>query len=161
MPTIQNRRSITFAGAWLKYGFHEDGFTSGLLAACAVDEEPGAFPIFSPGPSKGAVTSRSGSSLTIETKNITVHPPFDIRYADHHLTLKRNGVSFVQYIAALGFDVLEVTGVRVLMGLVFGTIGLRLLKVVSRCVWWTWEVVGFALTIGEAVLRSLVPNLLE
>ncbi|TEB20132.1 FAD/NAD(P)-binding domain-containing protein [Coprinellus micaceus] len=161
MPTIQNRRSITFAGAWLKYGFHEDGFTSGLLAACAVDEEPGAVPIFSPGPSKGAVTSRSGSSLTIETKNITVHPPFDIRYADHHLTLKRNGVSFVQYIAALGFDVLEVTGVRVLMGLVFGTIGLRLLKVVSRCVWWTWEVVGFALTIGEAVLRSLVPNLLE
>ena len=32
ISTIQNTRGITYAGAWLKYGFHEDGFTSGLLA---------------------------------------------------------------------------------------------------------------------------------
>jgi hypothetical protein len=32
LPSIQNTRSITYAGAWTRYGFHEDGFTSGLLA---------------------------------------------------------------------------------------------------------------------------------
>ena len=32
---IQNKRGISFAGAWTKYGFHEDGFSSGLK--CAMD----------------------------------------------------------------------------------------------------------------------------
>lgn len=30
---IQNRRGISYAGAWTKYGFHEDGFSSGLQVA--------------------------------------------------------------------------------------------------------------------------------
>ncbi|WWC61940.1 uncharacterized protein I303_104526 [Kwoniella dejecticola CBS 10117] len=30
LPAIQNKRGISFAGAWTKYGFHEDGFTSSL-----------------------------------------------------------------------------------------------------------------------------------
>ncbi|KAF4584455.1 amine oxidase [Ophiocordyceps camponoti-floridani] len=30
---IQNKRGISYAGAWTKYGFHEDGFTSGLYVA--------------------------------------------------------------------------------------------------------------------------------
>ncbi|KAM0235555.1 hypothetical protein ACHAP5_009724 [Fusarium lateritium] len=30
---IQNTRGISYAGAWTKYGFHEDGFSSGLQVA--------------------------------------------------------------------------------------------------------------------------------
>lgn len=33
LPSIQNRRGISYCGAWTKYGFHEDGFSSGLAAA--------------------------------------------------------------------------------------------------------------------------------
>ncbi|TPX15219.1 uncharacterized protein E0L32_004777 [Thyridium curvatum] len=33
LPRIQNKRGISYAGAWTKYGFHEDGFTSGLYVA--------------------------------------------------------------------------------------------------------------------------------
>ncbi|TFK67937.1 FAD/NAD(P)-binding domain-containing protein [Pluteus cervinus] len=38
MFKIQNKRSISFAGAWLRYGFHEDGFSSGIQAALALSE---------------------------------------------------------------------------------------------------------------------------
>ena len=33
LHTIQNKRGISYAGAWAKYGFHEDGFSSGLQVA--------------------------------------------------------------------------------------------------------------------------------
>jgi predicted NAD/FAD-binding protein len=33
LDTIQNQRGISYAGAWTKYGFHEDGFSSGLRVA--------------------------------------------------------------------------------------------------------------------------------
>ncbi|KAK3683608.1 hypothetical protein B0T22DRAFT_254520 [Podospora appendiculata] len=33
LPDIQNKRGISYAGAWTKYGFHEDGFSSGLRVA--------------------------------------------------------------------------------------------------------------------------------
>ena len=33
LPRIQNARGISYAGAWTKYGFHEDGFSSGIRVA--------------------------------------------------------------------------------------------------------------------------------
>ena len=33
LRNIQNKRSISYAGAWTKFGFHEDSFSSGLRAA--------------------------------------------------------------------------------------------------------------------------------
>ncbi|KAK5169958.1 hypothetical protein LTR04_005412 [Oleoguttula sp. CCFEE 6159] len=33
LPRIQNTRGISYCGAWTKYGFHEDGFSSGLKVA--------------------------------------------------------------------------------------------------------------------------------
>lgn len=33
LPRIQNTRGISYAGAWTKYGFHEDGFSSGMKVA--------------------------------------------------------------------------------------------------------------------------------
>jgi len=39
----ESGRHCTFAGAWARYGFHEDGFASGLRAAAAL---PGVTPPF-------------------------------------------------------------------------------------------------------------------
>lgn len=33
LPLIQNTRGISYVGAWTKYGFHEDGFSSGIKIA--------------------------------------------------------------------------------------------------------------------------------
>ncbi|KAL8851668.1 MAG: hypothetical protein Q9221_003399 [Calogaya cf. arnoldii] len=33
LPMIQNTRAISYCGAWTKYGFHEDGFSSGIKVA--------------------------------------------------------------------------------------------------------------------------------
>jgi uncharacterized protein len=37
LPTIQGEHRLWYAGAWAKYGFHEDGLTAGLNAADAVE----------------------------------------------------------------------------------------------------------------------------
>ncbi|TFK27617.1 amine oxidase [Coprinopsis marcescibilis] len=108
MHKIQNQRSITFAGAYLKYGFHEDGFTSGLLAACAVDEEPGRFPTFR--------YSKASHDLSIPILGATVKPPFDIQYADHHLAIEREGWWTLDKSLAILFRFFEVWGLRALIG---------------------------------------------
>ena len=106
MHKIQNKRSISFAGAWLKYGFHEDGFTSGLLAACSIDEE-----------STPATELTKHNGFSIPVRRLTVRPPFEIQHADHHLML--NGFDFgnvVNGLAARLFNCLERSGLRWFIG---------------------------------------------
>jgi predicted NAD/FAD-binding protein len=45
LPSIQNARRVTFAGAWTNYGFHEDGFTSGLKIATEIFDAKPPFPV--------------------------------------------------------------------------------------------------------------------
>ncbi|KAI8820411.1 uncharacterized protein EV422DRAFT_573937, partial [Fimicolochytrium jonesii] len=45
MNGVQNAAGVAFAGAWTNYGFHEDGCTSGLLAALALGCAPPPFPV--------------------------------------------------------------------------------------------------------------------
>ena len=61
LPSIQNTRHISYAGAWTKYGFHEDGFASAMRLVCAppFNVKP-PFPILPaarPIPSPDAVTT--------------------------------------------------------------------------------------------------------
>jgi predicted NAD/FAD-binding protein len=41
MHKIQGIDGVSFAGAYLRYGFHEDGFTPGLVAAVKAVEVGG------------------------------------------------------------------------------------------------------------------------
>ncbi|KAJ3116435.1 hypothetical protein HDU96_009692 [Phlyctochytrium bullatum] len=45
LNSIQNRRGISFAGAWTNYGFHEDGLTSGLQVAESLGAKTCPFPV--------------------------------------------------------------------------------------------------------------------
>ncbi|KIK08049.1 hypothetical protein K443DRAFT_608591 [Laccaria amethystina LaAM-08-1] len=106
MRKIQNKRSISFAGAWLKYGFHEDGFTSGLLAACSIDEE-----------SIPATELTKHNGFSIPVRRLTVRPPFEIQHADHHLMLNRFDFgNVVNGLAARLFNWLERSGLRWFIG---------------------------------------------
>lgn len=112
MHRIQNTRGISFAGAYLKYGFHEDGFTSGLLAACSVDSQSNAPPL-------AAATARTSalSEMAVPTRSASVRPPFAVEHADHHVQLARAGALGAGYaVLAVVFDCVEGWGVRELVG---------------------------------------------
>lgn len=64
MNQIQGRRGISLAGTWLRYGFHEDGLTSGLRAvADYIPDVDQPFPIEYP--VQGCSRYRIGSEETI------------------------------------------------------------------------------------------------
>ncbi len=59
LPRIRGRGGVDYAGAWLGWGFHEDGLRAAIEAAAAVGvrppwEEPGTAPVSSAPPRAGA-----------------------------------------------------------------------------------------------------------
>ncbi|KAI8894144.1 amine oxidase [Globomyces pollinis-pini] len=62
LPKIQNVKNTVFAGAWTNYGFHEDGATSGLLAAQSLGAKS-PFPIVTNGGFPKANHTKTTSNL--------------------------------------------------------------------------------------------------
>ncbi|KAG8935549.1 hypothetical protein FRC02_007693 [Tulasnella sp. 418] len=61
LPRIQNTKGITFAGAWCKHGFHEDGFTAGMVVATKYLDATPPFKILSadrPAMNEGATLAK-------------------------------------------------------------------------------------------------------
>jgi predicted NAD/FAD-binding protein len=56
---IQGRRQVWWAGAWTAYGFHEDGFKSGLRAVAGID--PACLPSWA-----GAIAAEVGAAATAD-----------------------------------------------------------------------------------------------
>ncbi|KAI0769999.1 hypothetical protein C8Q74DRAFT_1218472 [Fomes fomentarius] len=118
LPTIQRTRGISYAGAWTKYGFHEDGFSSGLRAAAA---------LIAPSPSSSTKSqsgsgSGSGSGSAADPDAIYANPklPFKIVPADR--TPDRAAVHL-----ARAFVLFEASGAAYVLGSVFA-FGLALLR---------------------------------
>ncbi len=62
LPEIQGRNRVWWAGAWTAYGFHEDGFKSGLRAVQGID--PSCLPPWANGLDASSAPARAGTTLT-------------------------------------------------------------------------------------------------
>ncbi len=101
MHTIQNKEGISFAGAWLNYGLHEDGFTSGFRAALALQCMSTLL----------LTLSATYSTTASHIARNDIRPPFEIVDANREPQ---------PALASALFDVLEGTGMRSLLGNVLG-----------------------------------------
>jgi hypothetical protein len=115
MYQIQNKHGISYAGAYLKYRFHEDGFMSGLLAACSVEDEG----LYKRIHEQFSSSADCKPNKVINMKNVTVRPPFDIEHADHHLFFRQSPANMI---LAGAFGVIEARGLRTLVGLLGGVV---------------------------------------
>jgi predicted NAD/FAD-binding protein len=70
---IQNKNRTLFAGAWTNYGFHEDGCTSGLLAALSLGARL-PFPVLLNGGYPTTRTPPSPPEYLMERKEVPVKP---------------------------------------------------------------------------------------
>ncbi|KAI0754864.1 FAD/NAD(P)-binding domain-containing protein [Daedaleopsis nitida] len=109
LPSIQRTRGISYAGAWTKYGFHEDGFTSGLRAAAAL--------IHLSSPKSKPSSSADAGGLDPDSNPDL---PFKIVPADR--TPDRGAVQL-----ARAFAVFQASGAAGVLGSVFA-LGLALLR---------------------------------
>ena len=110
MPTIQNVRGISFAGAWMRYGFHEDGFTTGLRAATGIiqnaphleSKHPPSF-VLSTLDQPDGLTCNYCLCAYCAKRADTIRPPFQIVPADREPQA---------VLVAKAFDLLEGTSLR-------------------------------------------------
>jgi hypothetical protein len=109
LPEIQGKRGISFAGAYQNWGFHEDGFTSGLLA----------------------VTQNIPSGVRMPF-NIELMEGSSWGGTEGGIMRKRGDETPVQILAVI-FNFLEGFGVRATIGTIFSVI-LRVILWVLACV---------------------------
>ena len=104
LNSIQNKHRTSFAGAWTNYGFHEDGATSGLLAAISLGAKC-SFPVVLNG---GHPTSRVPPAPPAWLKDrVQPYKPPSPTPSQRRLSVKSNPVNGLLSLAfAFGFGLL-------------------------------------------------------
>lgn len=127
MREIQDKRGIAFAGAWLGWGFHEDGWVSGCLAALQVLQKDKYQPETGDPNAIGRVIGRyrKGQDKPKPTILLTSDSPF-ITYSHldgvHIIPGQTTWGGTLDDILAPCFDFLETSGTRVFIGMFLGWI---------------------------------------